>query len=214
MSARGRGGFTLVELLLSILILAIMMAIIYGVVVSTVQAAHRIEEIASTSEIGPAILAQVRADLAGAFLPKEGEYFVSQSRSGSTGDRDRIDFLSSYMAYGSKLEFDEPTWNSVNEVGYQVQDSKTDATVGILYRREDYFPDAEPLKGGRLTEIYDRVRHFHLEYYDGDQWKRDWNSKAQGNKLPRAVKIELKIVVTDREDKNVEQSFVTTLTFP
>ena len=35
-----RSGFTLVELMLAILILAIMMAIIYGVVISTVNAAR------------------------------------------------------------------------------------------------------------------------------------------------------------------------------
>ena len=62
-----RKGFTLVELMLAVLILAIMMSIVYGVVVSTVNAAHRVEEITASSEIGPAILTQVRSDLEAAF---------------------------------------------------------------------------------------------------------------------------------------------------
>lgn len=212
--SRREDGFTLVELMLSVLLIAIIMAIIYGVVVSTVEAAHRVEEINQAGEIGPAILAQVRDDLEGAFLPKDGEYFVAIPRKGSTGDRDRVDFTVSRMAYGARKEGEEPAFHSVNEVGYQVLDSKTDGTVGVLYRREDFFLDNEPLRGGRLMEIYDRVKHFHLEYYNGEKWLPDWNSKREKNTLPQAVRIELRIVVTDRGDKNVEQGFVSVVTFP
>jgi type II secretion system protein J len=209
---RFRKGFTLVELMLAVLILAIMMSIIYGVVVSTVSAARRVEEITAASEIGPAILTQMRIDLEGAFLPKEGEFFVATKRSGGGGSRDRIDFISGVMAYGSENDIEEPRFHSVNEVGYQMIDSRKDPGVGILYRRLDYFIDSDPLKGGHLTELYDRVRSFSLRFLEGEKWRDDWNSKNQKG-LPRAVEIELKIVVTDRE-KPVEQTFKTTVTFP
>jgi type II secretion system protein J len=207
-----RSGFTLVELMLAVLILAIMMSIIYGVVVSTVNAAQRVEEITATSEIGPAILTQMRIDLEAAFLPKEGEYFVATKRSGSGNGRDRIDFISGVMAYGSEDSIEEPRFHSVNEVGYQTIDSKKDPSVAILYRREDYFIDSEPLKGGHLTELYDRVRSFSLRFLEGDTWRNDWNSKTQKG-LPRAVEIELKIVVNDRDGKTQDQTFKTTVTF-
>jgi type II secretion system protein J len=206
-----RRGFTLVELMLAVLILAIMMSIIYGVVVSTVSAARRVEEITATSEIGPAILTQIRIDLEAAFLPKEGEYFVATKRASGGGSRDRIDFVSGVMAYGSENEIEEPRFHSVNEVGYQMIESRKDPSVGILYRREDYFIDSDPLKGGRLTELYDRVRSFSLRFLEGEKWRDDWNSKTQKG-LPRAVEIELKIVVTDRE-MPLEKTFKTTVTF-
>jgi prepilin-type N-terminal cleavage/methylation domain-containing protein len=207
------GGFTLVELMLSVLLLAIIMAIVYGVVVSTVEAAQRVEEINQSSEIGPALLAQIREDLESAFLPgKEGEFFVSISRKGSTGDRDRVDFIGARMAYGARKDGEDPAFHSVNELGYQVADNPKDPSVGILYRREDYFIDNEPLRGGRLVEMYDRVRHFHLEYYNGDQWIPDWNSKREKNTLPRAVRIELKIMVTER-DQQLERVFTSIVTF-
>ena len=209
---RLRRAFTLVELMLAVLILAIMMSIVYGVVVSTVHAAHRVEEITASSEIGPAILTQIRSDLEAAFMPKEGEFFVSSKKQSGGGDRDRIDFVSSGMAYGPENEIEEPRFHSVNEIGYQVLESRKNPNVGILYRREDYFIDPDPLKGGRLTELYDRVRAFSLRFHDGEAWRSDWNSKAQKG-LPKAVEIELKILVTDREDQNVEQTFKTTVTF-
>jgi type II secretion system protein J len=207
---RDRRGFTLVELMLAILILAIMMSIIYGLVVSTVSAARRVEEITASSEIGPAILTRVRSDLQAAFIPKDGEFFVGSKRPGGGADRDRIDFISGEMAYGSDIEGEDARFHSINEVGYQVLENRKDPNVGVLYRREDYFIDAEPLKGGRLTEVYDRVRSFSLRYYDGEAWRPDWNNKAQKG-LPKAVEVEVKILVTDRDNPNVEQTFKTTV---
>jgi general secretion pathway protein J len=209
-----RRGFTLVELMLAILILAIMMSIIYAVVVSTVEAAHRVEEITSSSEIGPALLTQIRSDIESAFLPKEGEFFVGLDVKMGTGNRDRIDFVSGAMAYGSEVDTEDPRFHSVNEVGYQVIESRTTPGAGTLYRREDIGLDAEPLRGGTLTELYDRVSHFKLRYLDGEKWRDDWNSKTMKNKLPRAVRIELKILAADRGNQLVEQSFTTTLTYP
>ncbi|HUR38709.1 MAG TPA: prepilin-type N-terminal cleavage/methylation domain-containing protein, partial [Planctomycetota bacterium] len=171
---KDRRGFTLVELMLAILILAIMMSIIYGLVVSTVSAARRVEEITASSEIGPAILTRVRSDLQAAFLPKDGEFFVGAKRPGGGADRDRIDFISGEMAYGTEIDGEDARFHSINEVGYQVLENRKDPNVGVLYRREDYFIDAEPLKGGRLTEVYDRVRSFSLRYYDGEAWRPDW----------------------------------------
>jgi prepilin-type N-terminal cleavage/methylation domain-containing protein len=207
-------GFTLVELMLAVLILAIIMSIIYGVVVSTVQAQQRVEEISQVSEIGPAILGQIREDLEGAFLPKPGlDSFVGIDRKGSTGDRDRLDFVTARMAYGSERDGDEPVFHSVNETGYQLLESKDDPNLAVLYRREDFFLDNEPLKGGRLTEIYDRVRHLSFEFWNGEKWMPDWSSKREKDKLPQAVKVELRILVTER-DQPVEQTFTTTVTFP
>jgi type II secretion system protein J len=207
-------GFTLIELMLAILLLAIIMTLIYGIVLSTVEAARRVEEINQASDVGPAMLALILEDLEGAFLPpKEGDSFVGVPRKGSTGDRDRIDFITARMSYGARKEGEDPAFHSVNEVGYQMQENKTDSSVGVLYRREDFFVDNEPLRGGHLMEVYDRVRHFHLEYYDGDKWRQEWSSKQEKNKLPQAVKIELKIIVTDREQP-VEQSFTSIVTFP
>ena len=208
---KSRRAFTLVELMLAVLILAIMMSIIYGVVVSTVSAARRVEEITATSEIGPAILTQIRSDLEAAFLPKEGEYFVATKRAGAGNNRDRIDFVSGVMAYGPESEIDAPRFHSVNEIGYQLLESRKEPGLAILYRREDYFIDADPLKGGRLTELYDRVKSFSLRFLDGEEWRNDWNSKTQKG-LPKAVEIELTIVVNERE-RTAEQTFKTTVTF-
>jgi len=200
--------------MLAVLVLAMMMSVVYGVVIATVETSNRLEEITASSEIGPAILSRIREDLEAAFLPREGEYFASADRKGSSGDRDRVDFVSSVLSYGAEREGDEPRFHGITEVGYQVQDSKSEAGVGVLYRREDFFLDPEPLKGGRLIEMYDRVSHFDLQYWDGKAWRPEWSMRAGQNKLPEAVRIELKIRATERGDREIERTFVSIVTLP
>jgi type II secretion system protein J len=208
-------GFTLVELMLSVLILAILMTMIYGVVSSTIEAQNRIEEVTGGSEIGSAILAQIRQDLEGAFLPKnDEEYFVATDAKGGGGDRDRIDLVTSTVSYGAEREGDEAVFHSVNEVGYQLSENRRESGLGVLYRREDLFVDREPLRGGKLTEFYDRVVHFNLSFWNGEKWVKDWNNKRDGGKLPRAVQVELRILVTERNVKDHALNYLTTVTFP
>jgi prepilin-type N-terminal cleavage/methylation domain-containing protein len=197
-------GFTLLELMLTILILAIIMALVYGIVVTTVQAANRIEEVMQGVEIGPAILAQLRDDLEGVILtdPK-GDQFNGLDRKLSFGDRDRIDFLTTTMAYDREKDDVDPRFHGLNEVGYTVLDHPNDPNVGILYRRIDPFVDADPLKGGRLVELYDRVRSFNVTYVE-DPAKppsSSWNSKEKQGKLPKAFRVELVILVGQGEER-------------
>ncbi len=208
-------GFTLVELMLSVLILALLMTAVCGVVAATIQAQERIEEVTGGSEIGPAILAQVRQDLEGAFLPdQEGEFFVAEDGRSGGAERDRIDFVSSTVTFGAEREGDEPLFHSVNEIGYQVAGNPREAGMGILYRREDLFVDREPLKGGRLVELYDRVVRFDLKFWDGEKWVKDWNNKRDGGRMPRAVRIDMGLLVAERWENDHSRDFLLTVTFP
>ena len=116
-----KNGFTLIELMLAMLILAIIMTIVYASVVSTMQADERIEELTAGSEVGPALLAQITQDLGAAFIPDDKQdYFVGQDRKGGGGDKDRVDFVSSVMVFDSESPQVEPRFHSVNEIGYQL----------------------------------------------------------------------------------------------
>jgi len=194
-----RRGFTLLEILLAIALVAIIMAVAYGIVVSTVQAAERIEETTLGTEIGPVILNQFRQDVEAAFVPdQEKDWFVGQDRKGSSGDRDRIDFVAGVTAFGADDSFAEAKFHNVNEIGWLVEDSRKNAGETVLYRREDYFTDDEPLKGGRMAALYDRVVAFDVTYWDGEKWVESWQSKANNGKAPAAVKLVMILVIPDK----------------
>ena len=177
-----RAGFTLIEIILAVAILSLMMVLAYSVVMSTVLAQKRIEAVMLSSEIGPVLIAQIREDLEGAFIPdgEEGtDFFAGLDRDTAAGGRDRIDFITSRMSYGAMKEGDPAAFHSVNEVGYQVGDNDVDGSVGILYRRIDHFIDEEPTKGGRLVELYDRVVSFNVSFLREGEWVETWSSLSE-----------------------------------
>ena len=202
-----RAAFTLIEVILAVALCALVMTLVYGVLISTVQASEQIEQITQGSEIGPAILSLMREDLGAAFLPgTDQDYFVGQERAG----RDRIDFVSSSPVYAAETPGSEPKIHSVSEIGYQVKESREDGLV--LYRRVDPFVDAEPLRGGRLIAIAP-VTSFKVTYLDNGTWVPTWASSKRENKLPSSIRIELKMRLPDRSTKEgfAEKTFATVI---
>ena len=194
--ARTRSGFTLIEIVLAVALCALVMMLIYGVLASTIQAAEQIDELTHGSEIGPAILAQIREDVGSAFLPgKDQDFFVGQERAG----RDRLDFVSSSAVFASETPGSEPKIHWVNEIGYQVKEGPSKEDGLVLYRRVDPFVDAEPLRGGRLTAIAEKVIAFKVTYWTGSEWVPSWVSSKQDNELPESIKVELKLMIPDRK---------------
>lgn len=190
-----RSGFTLIEIILAVALCALVMLLIYGVLSSTIQAAERIDEMTHGSEIGPAVLAQIREDAGAAFLPGEDEdFFVGQERSG----RDRLDFISSSAVFASDGPGSEPKIHPVSEIGYQVKEGPSAEDGLVLYRRVDPFVDAEPLRGGRLTALAEQVISFKVTYWSGAEWLTSWVSSKQEDTLPSSIRVELKLRIPDR----------------
>src|SRR6185436_2944088 len=119
---------------------------------------ERIEQLTAGSEVGPALLAQITQDLGAAFLPDDKQdYFVGQDRKTGGGDKDRVDFVTSVMVFDSESPQVEPRFHSVNEVGYQLKESPDAPGQLMLYRKVDAFIDSEPLRGGKLTLMAERI---------------------------------------------------------
>jgi prepilin-type N-terminal cleavage/methylation domain-containing protein len=190
-----RSGFTLIEVVLAVALCAMVMALIYGVVISTIQAAEQVDELTHGSEIGPAILAQIREDVGGAFLPgKDQDFFMGQERAG----RDRLDFVSSTAVFASETPGSEPKVHSINEIGYQVKEGPAPDDGLVLYRRVDPFLDAEPLRGGRLTPVAEKIVSFKVTYWNGKEWLNSWASSNRRIRFHRRSG-RLKLRVPDRK---------------
>jgi len=214
---RRRAGFTLIEIFLAISLVAIIMAIAYGMVVSTVQAQERIEETTLGTEIGPVILNQFRQDVESAFVPdKDKDWFLGQDRKGSIGDRDRLDLFASIPAFGADDAYAEPRFHNVNEIGYIIDDNRQRPGELVLYRREDYFIDDEPMKGGKMTAVYDRVQAFDVQYWDGEKWVESWSSKASEGKLPVGVRLIMRLLIPNKaaEGGVVARTYSITVVLP
>jgi type II secretion system protein J len=196
-------GFTLVELLLTLTLVAFVILVVYGLLETTILSANVIEEVIEGSQVGPAILRIIRQDLECVVLPnKEKEFFVGVDKGFSEQAEDKLDFISTTLGYGKRKDEEEERFSAINEVGYQVRHSEKGYFV--LYRREEISYDDEPLKGGRLVELYDMVKSFNITYYNGKEWLNEWNNVRNGD-LPVAVKVEITIVILQRGEGKEER---------
>ncbi len=213
-----RKGFTLLELMVTLGLVVLVMVIVYGIIRSTIQNATKIEQVMQGVEVGPALLSQIREDLEGVLLlDPEEEQFWGQNKQASGGGRDRIDFLTTTMAYEQEEEDAEMKFYGLNEVGYQLKDNPDNSSLGILYRRIDPFVDEDPLQGGKLVEMYDRVVRFNIEYIEDPEKdpEKEWSNKEKEGALPRAFVIELELQVSDIDAPKQElRQFRLTVTRP
>jgi type II secretion system protein J len=198
-------GFTLVELLVTVAIMALVMTALLATLQSTVKA-HDVAavDVASVRD-GPRILDMVERDLHSlhVYNLKDGNVLkgVSARPGGLRGDR--IDFVavrdsSRRIADPTGLDDMADVASSVNEVGYRLRPSASNDFLE-LWRREDLFVDDDPFDGGTFEKIHDHVTRFEITYLDhlGDKAEEatEWDM-TEKKKLPGGVRIDLELQIS------------------
>ncbi|MEK7866245.1 MAG: type II secretion system protein GspJ [Planctomycetota bacterium] len=195
-------AFTLIEVILAIAVLVMVMALSYGVLNANLTAADRVGKLLERVETGPAVVAAVERDLRCVLRDQENAKPTFVGKQGSDGpELDQLDFLSTRDGFDSE----KGKVCDYGETGFRLERNSEGPDQGLytLYRRFDPFVDTEPLKGGTLVPIYTRVNRFNLRYFDGNEWKEDWDNK-QTNAYPKLVEVTIELRYADNEDKNTE----------
>jgi len=166
-------GFTLFELVITILIAAIIMTVLGTIVKDTVDAMVTVESEARARRLGPAIMATIATDLRNAWVTGhdesveiEGSWFVGKSEGSGGTSADELFFVTSmdsFMRYYGVS-------SDITEVGYYVRENDVphdDPLSGLktLYRRESFLVDKRPTEGGLGVRMSDRVVSFRVRYY-------------------------------------------------
>ena len=207
-SRRAR-GFTLLEISVAVLILALMMTFIYTVLINTIRSREALTEGLEGPKIDQAIMDQIMGDLRFVYyrqgqLPADSGFW-GRSRQMNGTDADRVDFLTCRTSKLAELE--ETSQAQVNapivEVGYACRQNDANPRWLELWRREDYFVDDDPTDGGRFDLVYDKIRRFNLHYYppteergDNDNALDEWDTKIQ-KKLPYAIVLTIQFDVRE-----------------
>jgi prepilin-type N-terminal cleavage/methylation domain-containing protein len=164
---RKRGGFTLIEILLTIMIVGLILTALYQILTSTLRIRARVEDREDPFVIGPMILDLVERDVQGTYFTnfKDNAYFFGESRIVGGRDADRFDLVTTVDSRVLMGDDDMTRVRSdVTEVGYALRDNPEIDGYLELYRREDFFVDEDPFEGGRYRRIFDRVRDFEVVY--------------------------------------------------
>ena len=207
MMQRWRKGLTLIEVMLAMTIGALVVLMVFGVLTTALDARGAIEASNRAGRVSTAIFNQIARDLAAAYLYRDVEDgFVGQEGGGA----DRFDFIS---LTPSSIEMGEVA-SQPTEVGYQVRPIPGHA-YQRLYRREGFYTDSKPTRGGELIPLYDGIFNFRVSYHDGESWITIFTNQKV---LPRLVKVKLGIWVgegtPESRDQTKEYSYTQTFSVP
>ncbi len=211
----GKRGFTLLELLVAITILVVLMGIVYGAfysVVTSIQSSRLgMEEMRLRQFLARNMKQNFSTVYGDPAMEQEVFMFLGQSNDGPNGARDSVRFASmAPLIGGMGLPGD------LKEVRYEAA-AERDTEMGLSYGRSEtadedapaYLHSIEtPLLGADVQELdaadgffvpssgYEApgwsvpIRSMRLDYFDGQDWIREWDSLEMG-RLPWCVRIRI-----------------------
>jgi general secretion pathway protein J len=216
--SKAQAGFTLVELLIALAVLAIMMTLAWTTITGAVYARKNLErsqERDSELRVG---MSQMVRDLGSAYISANEEQSVIERRTmfigKSEGQIDELRFSS--MAH-------RVLWADANEseqtvITYMAEPDLDDRSMTNLVRRELRRPnndtsrrDKEPAEIDLLIRDVEKVT---FEYWDwkDKNWKDHWDSTqtdGERGRLPTRVRITLEVEQEDPDGDTQTVKYVT-----
>ena len=200
MRRRRQEGMTLIEITVAITVLVMVVTLMYQVIEGTIRGRDIADQGLTTPKVSNAVLGQVFKDFRyiwwGGLTGDAGFLGTNGSRAGM--DADKVQFITARRSRLSSAEegtaVGEQRVSPLSEVGYALKanDIAGNGEWLELWRREDYFVDMDPVKGGTYTLVYDKIRKFDLRYYPTPDKSKEregleeWDSRIKHG-LPYAI---------------------------
>ena len=201
---RQEHGFTLIEVIVGIALLAAFLTGVYTVAIGSMQAKRRIHEMSAVFTAGPEILDLIERDIRGAYIHgvKDMKAMNAHRESVEGVESTYMDLVTTTNSKVALLDGDRVLRSDVTEVGYRLRGSSEFSGFLELYRREQFFFDDDPVKGGEYFLVYDRVRSLVIDFFEKpeagttsssveeEEGQEEWKSETE-KALPFAVRITL-----------------------
>jgi type II secretion system protein J len=204
-------GFTLLEVLVSMLILVIIMAALYSAYTTNVEAIQIARQNGEVHQTARIVLDRMTKDFQSALIQTSASSekiklgLIGGNREIDGRRADHIDFTTvTHLPLTEKGPASD-----LCEIGYLV-DEDSEGKVLVLLRRDDPSVDEDFTKGGSLQEMARNVLEFNLTYQDAQGEDSDqWNTLEgqPGSGLPVLIKVRLVL----KDELNREHVFSTTV---
>lgn len=203
-------GFTLIEILIALAILALVLSSLFSAYSETLTTTELVETSKEVDQAARLTLAQMADDLKSLYHqevkgdPKDSPYrFVG---GGQEAEGDTLEVMT--FASTGHLGFD-PTGPSmcINRIAYGLKKAKEEAQHFQLIRRERPFADFEGQGEEREAELADGVEELVVSYGDegggslADAW--DSASPEHEGRPPRLVQIRLKVTAGPAQGRRI-----------
>lgn len=193
-------GFTLIEVVAALTLLAILISMVYGSVSHATRVRIKMTSAVRNFEEIQGLFDRMRQDLQGAYSEvrqkKEGSGYPhtvflieSQEMDGMSADLLSFSTLSNQVFY---LEGEDHNGFAHSEISYDYEQADDEDGLKI-YRRQDATMDQEPLEGGRRFLLARQIRGASFRAFDASDktWVESWDSRDKEGRLPLAVEVTL-----------------------
>jgi len=198
--AASRRGFTLVEILVAIAILAVVLSTIYVSYISTMRIVRSLEYGDEIYYMARITLERMVLDLQSTCKEKDSYEFTTLKDSTGQLPFKGVSFLSR-----AHLDFSGPGDSmAVAQISYELEGDPESGGFSII--RRDVLRQGEGSAGGEGYLLCRRLQFLNLRFYDSSgreypQWDSRMGSEAQRNNIPAAILIELNFINPDDEAK-------------
>lgn len=190
-------GFTLIEILVAVAIIAAIGGITYATYAAATQSVSRCRAKIALEQEARAVLRRMAREMRCCYvLPSNPAQDQDRGAMESSREEEHPDFLGRGNSPGGELlqllTAGGITRPDESSAGLSIVAYRFDESDQALFRRQ-----ARPVDAGDLFSddenwwlVARDVRAVELKYFDGTTWREEWDSRDKGE-LPRAVSVEI-----------------------
>jgi type II secretion system protein J len=192
-------GFTLVEILVAVALIATILSMVYGSYFATSRSAQvgqaRIVMCRQGQKTLDQIARQIRCAYAGT-TADDADLKKNDTQQTKRAQEDSIRYFNGnlnasngeilhFVTTNGLVEKDEPS-KGLFEITYRFDKRRGELSL----RQERFIATTKKPETGNWRSIAKNIEHLKLEFYDGEQWQRRWDFMNE-KKLPCAVRLEI-----------------------
>ncbi len=172
----GSRGFTLMEVLVAVGLLALVSTLMYQAMSLTFRARETISRIEDLNHAAQVALHHLTRDVSMAYLSNHVDMKEPAATTLFVGSRESL--LFTYLGHERRQRGARESDQGVVE--YRLE-RDPDGRGYALIRREKSPPDTEPERGGAREVLVSGVREFRVQYWDekAEEWRDEWKAEME-----------------------------------
>lgn len=195
-----QGGFTLIEVVVSVAVLSVMMSMAWYTITVTARSKERVEDLQLRNQEIRVAMSRMVKDLESAYLSSNEDQNQQERRTLFVGkSQGTVDELR-FSSLGHTVLWADANESEQTQIAYGYESDQKDSSKRNLVRRELRRMSNEPWKSepASLDVLLRDVQKVSFEYFDwtSDEWRESWDSTkvdGQRGRLPYRVRIHVEI---------------------